>query len=173
MNIRKFFTGGDKVSCGRESFEQFFEKKNAAIEALLRDFPWIWAINSHPTGHDSEYMRVSQELADLRVVLGQSSQDTRFDVWAITTQACSVFNMEARCLERSENEVWAEAVMRQTKFMDSILYLVAVDPLWGKNHPTRRLIIFRHPGKKSFNELVEEDCQLRGSNARWQATPPI
>jgi hypothetical protein len=62
--------------------------------------------------------------------------------------------------------MWAEVTMKQTELLSDILYLVVVDPLWGEQHPTRRITIFRSQ-KKRLNELVEQVCQLHGSNACW------
>lgn len=150
-----------------QSFDDLTQQQNAVATGLLRDFPWLWAIRNHHSWNDGDYTKVSQDMTDLRLVLAQPSNKTRFSIWAITSQACGAFNMRAVCLERLDGNMWAEAVMQHTSDLASILYLVMVDPLWGEEHPTRRITIFRHPEKKPLNGLVEQVCQLHGSNARW------
>ncbi len=160
----KFF----KTEAGsNKNFDDWKQQKNALAKGLLRDFPWLWAIKNYHSWDDGEYTKVSQDMADLKSVLVQPSDKTRFTIWAITSQACRAFNIKAICLNNSEGNMWAEAIMQQTELLSDILYLVVVDPLYGEKHPTRRITIFRHPEKKRLNELVEHVCQLHGSNACW------
>ncbi len=161
-----------KVDQG-QVFEEWKQQKNAVAERLLRDFPWLWAIRSYHSWDDGDFTKVSQDTADLKLVLTQPSDKTRFLIWTITSQPGESFNMKARCLNRLNGDTWAESVMQQTLGcgVEEILYLVVVDPLWGEKHPTRHITIFRHPEKKPMNELVEKVCQLQGSNARWKVLP--
>ncbi|MCX6736070.1 MAG: hypothetical protein NTZ13_03230 [Candidatus Parcubacteria bacterium] len=150
-----------------KDFDDWKQQKNAVAKGLLRDFPWLWAIRNHHSWDDGEYTKVNQNMEDLKSVLRQSSDNSRFSVWGITSQACGVFNVRATCFNRSEGSMWAEAIMQQNELLSDILYLVIVDPLWGESHPTRRITIFRHTEKKRLNELIEHVCQLHGSNAHW------
>jgi hypothetical protein len=165
----KFFNKVKKevVGSADKDFHDWKQQKNAVAKGLLEDFPWLWAIKNHHSWDDGEYTKVNQNMEDLKSVLVQTSDKTRFSVWAITSQACGVFNIKATCFNRSEGNMWAEVIMQQTEILSNILYLVVVDPLWGEDHPTRRITIFRHPEKKRLNELVEHVCQLHGSDARW------
>lgn len=150
-----------------KDFDDWKQQKNAVAKGLLRDFPWLWAIKNYHSWDDGEYTKVNQDMTDLKSVLVQPSDKTRFSIWAITSQICDVFNISAMCLNNSEGNMWAEVTMQQTELLSDILYLVVVDPLWGENNSTRRITIFRNPEKKRLNELVEHICLLHGSNARW------
>ena len=145
------------------------QKKSFVIAKLLREMPWLWAIKNNYHWSDEEFIRVTQDLGDLRTVLSQLSHETRFHVWAIVTcQYDHGFGMRACSLSRREGDTWAEAVMCQMESLESLHYLVLVDPLWGENHPTRRITVFRHPTKEPLNQLIEESNQLHGSKATWR-----
>ncbi len=133
-------------------------QKNTVIASLLRDFPWLWAMQDCITGHDSEHIKVNQDLNDLKIVLAQ--QETQFALWTVTTVPSNIFNMRVTCLNRSSKETWGEAVMRQTELSANLLYLVRTD----SDH---RITIFRNPTKEELNGVVEQFCQLCGRNAKW------
>jgi hypothetical protein len=162
----KFFAKTDVGNDSNQDFKNWQQQKNTVAKRLLQDFPWLWAIKNYHSWDDGEYTKVNQDMTDLKSVLVQPSDKTRFTFWTITSQACEVFNIRATALSCSEGNTWGEVTMRQTELLSNILYLVIVDPLWGEQHP-RRITIFRNPEKTQLNELVEQVCQLHGSNARW------
>ena len=136
-----------------QDFDTWQQQKNAITKGLLRDFPWLWAIQSH--WDNDPRTKVSQDISDLKLILAQPSNKTRFSVWAVTSQPCTVFNMRVTCLNPTEGQMWAEMVMLQTNIMSEIIYLVMVDPIYGEQNLVRSLIIFRNPTKKPINKLIE------------------
>ena len=161
--ISKIFGNKDEA----QSLQDWINQRNTVIKGLLQDFPWLWSMNSHFSGGDGEYIKVNQDMGDLKTILGQISHETRFVVWAVTSQNCETFNMQAKRLPRSEGKKWAEVAKGQIGVMSDVLYLVMVDPLWGEDHPTRRITIFRHPAKGSLKGVIEQVCELYGINTHW------
>jgi hypothetical protein len=130
----------------------------------LTDFPWLWAINNRPSGCDAKFIKVNQDMSDLKLALSNPSSATKFVVWTVSVKQFDVF-AQVRPLERVEGELWADAAMNQTEMMTDILYIAIADPIWGEDHPTRRITIFRHPEKQRLNEVVEHLRELCGSSA--------
>jgi hypothetical protein len=48
-----------------------------------------------------------------------------------------------------------------------VLYLVVVVPVYENSPLIRRITIYRRPGKKLLNELVEATARLHGSTQGW------
>jgi len=153
----------------RVDYDQWQRDRNAAIQALIADFPWLWAIVHHLSNSWPEHIKISQNMADLKTVLQRNSEETRFVMWTFTGQVCEVFNRSIKPAPRSKDNMWAEATMRNTDLLSDIFYLVMVDPLWGEDHPIRRITIFRHPEKIRLNEFVEDVVHLHGSSVRWES----
>ena len=152
-----------------ESFDVVYKReqqqKNETAQRLVQDFPWLWAINNHRSRSDADYIKVNQDMTDLKMVLAVPSKKASFSMWAITSEICNVFNMQATCLSPLDDKTWAEAVMEQTNKFHDILYLVKVDHL---SKFQERTTIFRHPGKTPLNHLVENVVQLQGGSAYWK-----
>lgn len=160
----KFFSMSRSDKALPQSAKDSRDQENAAINRLLQDFPWLWAVRSSYSSFDSKNIKVSQDMRDLKTALEQSSDKTKFSLWKITSEPSEYFNMQANEVARSEGKRWSEVVMQQTSSCLGILYLVTVDP--EECHP-RRITIFRSPDKGWLNDLVGQVCQLLGSDARW------
>ncbi len=91
-------------------------------------------------------------MSDLKTVLGQKS-DSKFVVWAITSEPCSIFNKRASALQQNESFTWAEVVMQQTMDMRSVLYLVVVAPAYEYSHPVRRVTIYGQPWESGTKQI--------------------
>lgn len=160
-----------KVSRQKASGSVFMreQQRSETAKRLVQDFPWLWAISSHHSGDAADYIKISQEMADLKTVLALPSKKTSFSIWVITSHSCQVFNMSARCLNPLEDKMWAEAVMQEIFNYSSILYFAKVDP----SLHYKRITIFRHPRKIPLNGLVEDVVQLHDSRAQWQVSDDL
>lgn len=158
--------GFNSVAPQPESHDDRFKReqrqKNEVVQRLIKDFPWLWAIKNYYSSDYSKYIKVSQDLADLKIVLAQLSGKTKFLVWVISSQYCEAFNMRATCLDSQGDRKWCEAIMQQTHWRSDIHYLVTVD-----ESACGYMSIFRHPEKEPLNKVIEQVSQLLGSDVRW------
>lgn len=130
-------------------------------QTLLRDFPWLWAINHCPTIEDHKNIKVSQNTENLKMVLSQTPEGANYSVWTITAGS---YCTEATCLPRKEDMRWAEIIMQKTHSSSKVLYIVTVVSRYN-------IVIFRNPKKKPFNDLIEEVCLLHGLSSSWYRSP--
>ncbi len=149
-------------------FERWQSKRNAAVRSILRDFPWLWAILGYWSPDQAEYVKVSQDMTNLKAALSQSSTKTRFKAWTVTTTADDeIFDLQIKSIKQNDDCTWAEAIMKETFRHVYIDYIVVVDPFWGEDHCCKRITIFRHPEKLPLNGTVDDVVQFCGSGAQW------
>jgi len=156
-----------QLTKGRGSDNQFAQA-NHIVTSLLTDFPWLWAIKRYYSSRDAEHLKVSQDMSDLKVILGQLSTDTRYVLWIVSNQPSEEFEIKVDELGRQGNQRWSECVVRHYNVFDKIYYLVVVDPINGEVSTTKKITIYRHPEKVPLNSLVKEVAELYGSGVQWQ-----
>ncbi len=140
----------------------YWGSKNKTIQRILCDFPWLWAIHSCWSCHQSDMVKVSQDMQDLKLALSQQSMITSFTFWALTVEPCELMNERIREITRLENITWAEAIEKQTLSHLSIVYLFLVGSPTN-DYADSEIIIFRNPNKTGFDDIVKTVIQLQGS----------
>jgi hypothetical protein len=150
-------------------------KKATAMESLLKDFPWLWALRNTWSGFNHRDVKISQEMADLKMVLSLQSKETPFSLWSFREfggdnllSGGVITNVTPR-----ETNRWAEAVIRDTGAGEKVTYITISDPIYGKCHQHRQITIFRHPEKLDLNGIVDDVARLHGSSARWRPVPGL
>lgn len=145
------------------SYDDYWTAKNNSIQALLRDFPWLWAIKPYWSCHDSGLVQVSQDLLNLRALLSRDSGETRYRIWILRVNCGDLFSREMLSVPRSMGVKWVEAILKKVSPNHSMMYIFVEDPIWGEDHPTRHVTIYRHSDKIFFDEFIEELSRIFAS----------
>lgn len=135
------------------------------MQQILEDFPWLWAIHSYWSYHQSDKVKISQNTQDLRLALSQKSTATLYSVWALTVDSSALLNAHIEEMPRNEDATWAEVITGKIFDHLTIKYLFLVGSP-ESTYAASDIIIFRSPDKTGLDEVVSAVTYLQGSGLK-------
>jgi hypothetical protein len=144
------------------SSERYWNEKDEALRAILRDFPELWAVYPYWSAAVSHDVRVSQDMSDLKLALAQQSTTTRFVFWYFSSTGIGMSGGLMQRVDRGEGQTWAEVVWKMIRERQRVFYLFLVGAP-DKDYATEEIVIFRNPAKEGLEVVVGSTVQLLGS----------